>query len=69
MNLAEYWTTQDADPRAVYHDVLIALDAKCGINNGQPSLWAFLFDQLGITAGEQVLQRLRAKLDGGIPPD
>ena len=26
MSLAEYWTTGDADPRHVYHDVLIALD-------------------------------------------
>jgi protein-L-isoaspartate(D-aspartate) O-methyltransferase len=55
MNIAEYWTTEDADPRAVYHDVLIALDEARGINNGQPSLWACLFDQLDITAGEQVL--------------
>jgi hypothetical protein len=33
-----------------YHDVLIALDEARGINNGQPSLWAGLFDELGITA-------------------
>ena len=51
----QYWTTEDADPRHVYHDVLIALDETRGINNGQPSLWAGLFDQLGITAGERVL--------------
>jgi len=55
MDMAEYWTTADADPRAVYHDVLIALDEARGINNGQPSLWAFLLDQLDILAGEQVL--------------
>jgi len=55
LNIAEYWTTDDADPRAVYHDVLIALDEERGINNGQPSLWAFLFDRLGIAAGEHVL--------------
>jgi protein-L-isoaspartate(D-aspartate) O-methyltransferase len=48
MNHAEYWTTDDANPRTVYHDVLIALDEARGINNGQPSLWAFLFDKLGI---------------------
>lgn len=51
----EYWTTEDADPRAVYHDVLVALDESRQINNGQPSLWAFLFDNLGIAAGENVL--------------
>jgi protein-L-isoaspartate(D-aspartate) O-methyltransferase len=55
MNMAEYWTTEDADPRHVYHDVLIALDEARGINNGQPSLWAYLFDHLDITAGEHVL--------------
>jgi protein-L-isoaspartate(D-aspartate) O-methyltransferase len=55
MDLSEYWTTADADPRAVYHDVLIALDESRQINNGQPSLWAFLLDQLDIIAGEQVL--------------
>lgn len=51
----DYWTTEDADPRHVYHDVLIALDEPRGINNGLPSLWAGLFDQLGVTAGERVL--------------
>jgi protein-L-isoaspartate(D-aspartate) O-methyltransferase len=55
MNMAEYWTTEDANPRHVYHDVLIALDEARGINNGQPSLWAGLFDQLAIVAGERVL--------------
>lgn len=54
-HLAEYWTTDDADPRAVYHDVLIALDEARGINNGLPALWAFLFDRIGIERGEQVL--------------
>jgi len=55
MNLAEYWMTEDADPRRVYHDVLIALDEARGINNGQPSLWAYLFSQIGIVAGEDAL--------------
>ena len=54
-NMADYWTTDDADPKHVYHDVLIALDEKLGLNNGQPSLWAFLFDRLGVAAGDQVL--------------
>jgi protein-L-isoaspartate(D-aspartate) O-methyltransferase len=53
--IADYWTTEGADPRTIYHDVLVALDASRGINNGQPSLWAFLIDQLDITAGENVL--------------
>jgi protein-L-isoaspartate(D-aspartate) O-methyltransferase len=55
MDLAEYWTTDDDSPSHVYHDVLIALDEPRGINNGQPSLWAYLFDRLDLLPGEQVL--------------
>jgi len=50
-----YRTTPDADPRHVYHDVLMALDETRGINNGSPSLWAFVLDHLGVAAGEAVL--------------
>ncbi|HUK10972.1 MAG TPA: methyltransferase domain-containing protein [Stellaceae bacterium] len=55
MNLAAYWTSPDADPRHVYHDVLVALDEERGINNGQPSLWARLFDELAVSAGEHMI--------------
>jgi protein-L-isoaspartate(D-aspartate) O-methyltransferase len=55
MYLAEYWTTQDADPRHLCHDVLIAIDEARRLNNGQPSLWAFLYDQLGLTECEHVV--------------
>jgi protein-L-isoaspartate(D-aspartate) O-methyltransferase len=55
MELAAYWTTDDADPRHVYHDVLIALDEAHGVNNGQPSLWAFVLDRLAPAPGETVL--------------
>jgi protein-L-isoaspartate(D-aspartate) O-methyltransferase len=51
----DYWTTENADPHHVYHDVLIALDEARGINNGLPSLWAGLFDQLGFTPDGRVL--------------
>jgi protein-L-isoaspartate(D-aspartate) O-methyltransferase len=50
-----YRATPDADPRHVYHDVLVALDAARGINNGAPSLWAYVFDQVQLAPGEQVL--------------
>ena len=46
MAMPEYWTTQDADPRHFYHDVLIAIDEERRLNNGQPSLWARMYDQL-----------------------
>jgi protein-L-isoaspartate(D-aspartate) O-methyltransferase len=55
MDLAEYWTTDEDSPNHVYHDVLVALDESRGINNGQPSLWAYLFDHLDLAPGEQVL--------------
>lgn len=53
--LQSYWTTEDADPRHLYHDVLIAIDETRRLNNGQPSLWAFLYDQLGLAPGEHVV--------------
>ena len=50
-----FWKTKDADPRHVYHNVLITLDEGKGINNGQPSLWALHLDRLDVRAGERVL--------------
>jgi protein-L-isoaspartate(D-aspartate) O-methyltransferase len=55
MRLGDYWTTADANPRHVYHDALIALDETRGINNGQPSLWARLFDELNLRPGAAVV--------------
>jgi protein-L-isoaspartate(D-aspartate) O-methyltransferase len=55
MRVEDYWTTADADPRHVYHDVLIALDETRGINNGQPSLWAKLYDELNMRTGMHVV--------------
>ena len=51
-----YWTTPDADPGWLYHNVLVALDDSRGLNTGEPSLWAHHFDRLGIRAGDRVLQ-------------
>jgi len=51
-----YWSTPDADPRHLYHNVLIALDESTGLNTGQPSLWAYHFDRLSIKEGDRVLQ-------------
>ncbi|MEM7120162.1 MAG: methyltransferase domain-containing protein [Pseudomonadota bacterium] len=52
----ESYETPDTDPRRVYHDVLVPLDAARDINNGQPSLWAYMFDRLAIRPGERVYQ-------------
>src|SRR5271165_6663491 len=51
----EYWTTDDADPRRLCHDILVAIDETRRINNAQPSLWASLIDQLGLRAGDRVI--------------
>lgn len=51
-----YWTTQDADPRRLYHNVLVALDESRGLNIGEPVLWARHFDRIGVQDGSRVLQ-------------
>lgn len=50
-----YWTTADADPRRLYHNVVVALDAARQLNNGQPSLLASWIDVLGPAAGERAV--------------
>src|SRR5215472_9551822 len=47
--------TDDADPRHVYHDVAIALDAERNLYNGQPSLIARWLDELALVPGEHVV--------------
>ena len=51
----DYWTTEDADPTHLYHDVLVAIDETRNLNNGQPSLWAALFDELDLDRGAHVV--------------
>jgi protein-L-isoaspartate(D-aspartate) O-methyltransferase len=55
MRMPDYWTTEDADPANLYHDVLVAIDEPRRLNNGQPSLWARLYDELDLARGEQVV--------------
>lgn len=43
------------DPAELYEDVLVEIDATRGINNGEPQLWAFLFDRLRAAPGERAL--------------
>ena len=52
-NLQDYWTPPDVRPAAVYHDVLIAYDEQRRLNNGQPSLWVFVFDKLGVVPADE----------------
>src|SRR5262249_14347179 len=47
-----YRRTRDADPRNLYHNVLVAIDASRELNNGQPSALAASLDLLGLRPGE-----------------
>ena len=48
-------TTEDDDPRHLYHDVLIAIDPAKHLNNGLPSALAGWLDSLEIKAGQRAL--------------
>ncbi len=50
----EHWTTEDDDPKHLYHNVLVTVDPARHLNNGQPSFLAFLIDALELKAGEHV---------------
>lgn len=50
------YDSPNADPRHIYHDVLVSIDADRDLNNGLPSLWAYYFDHLRIRPGATVLQ-------------
>lgn len=50
-----YRPTADADPKHLYHNVLIAIDASRHLNNGQPSGLAMWIDALELRRGERVL--------------
>jgi len=51
----DYRPTADADPRHVYHNVLLAIDADRKLNNGAPSSLASWLDALELKEGDEVL--------------
>jgi protein-L-isoaspartate(D-aspartate) O-methyltransferase len=53
---SEPFLTPDDNPRWLYHDVLVTIDASRNLNNGQPSFWARNLDHLDLARGERVLQ-------------
>jgi protein-L-isoaspartate(D-aspartate) O-methyltransferase len=53
---SEPFLTPDNDPRWLYHDVLVTIDASRNLNNGQPSFWAHNLEHLDLANGERVLQ-------------
>jgi protein-L-isoaspartate(D-aspartate) O-methyltransferase len=50
-----YRTTEDADPRHLYHNVLVAIDTTRRLNNGQPSFLAFCLDALDLQLGDHAV--------------
>lgn len=51
---AIYRITDDADPRHVYHNVSIALDATRNLCNGQPGTLAYWMQALNLHPGDRV---------------
>jgi protein-L-isoaspartate(D-aspartate) O-methyltransferase len=51
----KYWSTENDDPRHLYHNVLVAIDSTRFLNNGSPSMWAALFDKLALKLGDKVI--------------
>ena len=50
-----YRATDDADPRHLYHNILIAIDPSRQLNNGHPSTLASWLDVLELKAGSRAL--------------
>jgi protein-L-isoaspartate(D-aspartate) O-methyltransferase len=48
-------TTPDADPRRVYHNIVVGIDPSRQLFNGQPGTLATWIDRLGLTPGARVL--------------
>jgi protein-L-isoaspartate(D-aspartate) O-methyltransferase len=46
--------TQDADPRRIYHNVVVTIDEQRNLNNGHPSTLAAWIDRLEVAPGEHV---------------
>src|ERR1700730_12322131 len=53
-DVRRYEATPDIDPRHLYEDVLVALDASRNLNNGQPSGLARWLDSLDLAPGDRV---------------
>lgn len=51
----DYWTTPDADPRHLYHNVIVAIDRARKLNNGMPSALAYMIEALELSSGEHIV--------------
>jgi protein-L-isoaspartate(D-aspartate) O-methyltransferase len=50
----QYVPTPDADPRRVYHNIVIALDRSLDLSNGHPGTLAHYINSLDLAPGERV---------------
>ncbi len=50
-----YRATPDADPKHLYHNVVVAIDEARHLNNGQPSALAAWIDSLELAEGERAV--------------
>ena len=50
-----YQLTPDGDPRHLYDNVLVALDAKRNLNNGEPAALLRWLDDLELSPGDRFL--------------
>lgn len=49
-----YRETEDADPRRLYHNVVVVIDRQRNLNNGHPGTLAAWIDRLEIAPGQHV---------------
>lgn len=56
LSIGDIHRSASNSPHHIYHDVLVAIDEALGINNGLPSLWARVYDNLDIKPGSTVVQ-------------
>lgn len=49
------WTTKDADPTHLYHNLLVVIDEERHLNNGHPGFLAFLIEQLELKDGQRAV--------------
>jgi protein-L-isoaspartate(D-aspartate) O-methyltransferase len=50
----KYRETEDADPRRIYHNVVVVIDRQRNLNNGHPGTLAGWLDRLEVQPGEHV---------------
>ncbi|HEY3800860.1 MAG TPA: methyltransferase domain-containing protein [Caulobacteraceae bacterium] len=55
MDVAKGETEDTSDPARLYRNVVVPLDADKRLNNGEPGLWATLFERVKPKAGERAI--------------